>query len=437
MTNTFERLESQVRSYCRAFPTVFNRAVNAELFDESGRRYIDFLAGAGTLNYGHNNPQIKQSLLEYLRQDSIVHALDMYTVAKRSFLEALDSRVLQPQKLVYKVQFPGPTGTNAVEAAMKLARKVTGRHRIVAFTNGYHGMTAGSLSATGNEYHRQGSSGLLGGVSFMPFDGYFGPDVDTVEYLRKFIEDASSGLDKPAAIMLETVQGEGGVNVATAGWLMRVQQLCREHGILLIVDDIQAGCGRTGAFFSFSSSGVVPDIVTLSKSLSGYGLPMALVLIKPELDRWEPGEHNGTFRGHNLAFVTAQAAMDIYWRDNAFAAQVNTKAQRLRRKLLAIADAYGQAVIEVRGRGMFVGLAFEQEPELATAVSRRAFEKGLIVETCGSRDHVLKLLAPLTIEDHVLDEGLMLLEQAICDTLTQHKTRSYSTPEIYLSKETQ
>ena len=306
------RIESQVRSYCRSFPVRFEHAKGARLETVDGDSYIDFLAGAGTLNYGHNHPVLKKALQKYIESDHIVHGLDMETAAKEAFLEGFYRVILQPRDMNYKVQFPGPTGTNAVEVALKIARKAKKRSNIVSFTNAFHGATMGSLATTANSHYRDASGVTLQGVSFLPYDGYFGPDIDTSEMLEKMIKDGSSGLDHPAAVLVETVQGEGGINVASGEWLRKVERICRENDILFIVDDIQMGCGRTGTFFSFEQYGIEPDIVTLSKSLSGYGLPMALVLMKPELDLWKPGEHNGTFRGHNLAFVTAKAALDHF-----------------------------------------------------------------------------------------------------------------------------
>jgi diaminobutyrate-2-oxoglutarate transaminase len=304
--STVINLESEVRSYCRHFPVVFTKAKGATLQDEEGREYIDFLAGAGALNYGHNDPAIKEKLLEYIESDMIVHSLDLVTEAKKAFIESFDSLILKPRGMKYKMQFTGPTGTNAVEAAMKIARNVTGRQMIVSFTNGFHGVTLGSVAATGNSYFRDGCGIQPQGTTFMPYDGYMGDDIDTTEYLDKAITDGSSGLDQPAAVIVETIQGEGGINVATSEWLRSLEMVCRKHSILLIVDDIQVGCGRTGTFFSFEEAKISPDIIILSKSLSGYGIPFSMVLMKPSLDQWKPGEHNGTFRGNNLAFVTAR-----------------------------------------------------------------------------------------------------------------------------------
>lgn len=300
----FETLESEVRGYIRRFPTVFATASNGWLTDEEGKVYLDFFAGAGTLNYGHNPAPLKAALISYLQDDGIVHSLDMGTVAKRCFLETFDELILKPRRLTYKLQFTGPTGANAVEAAMKLARQCAGRSSIVAFTNAFHGVSLGALAATGNKKFRRAAGQPLANTTFLPFEGYL-PGVDSIAYLRKLLEDPSSGLELPAAVIVETVQGEGGVNVASDDWLRALAALCKSFGILLIVDDIQVGCGRTGTFFSFETAGIEPDIVILSKSLSGYGLPMSLVLLKPAIDIWKPFAHNSTFRGNNPAFITA------------------------------------------------------------------------------------------------------------------------------------
>ena len=284
----FERVESEVRSYIRAFPTVFSRSKGALLYDEKGQTYIDFFAGAGTLNYGHNNDIISQAMIAYLQNDGVLHALDMATTAKKRFLETFSDTILTPRQLNYKIQFTGPTGTNCVETALKLARRVTGRRNVVTFTNGFHGQTMGATSITGNRKYRHEAYINRSNVSFLPYDGYLGPDVNTIYYFRKLLEDNSSGLDLPAAVILETVQAEGGVNVARFEWLRQLEGLCHDFDILLIVDDIQVGNGRTGDFFSFEAAGISPDMVTISKSIGG-GLPMAILLLKPEIDAWLPG----------------------------------------------------------------------------------------------------------------------------------------------------
>ncbi len=408
----FTELESNVRSYCRSFPTVFTTASGATLIDERGRRYIDFLSGAGTLNYGHNNPRIKQRLLDYIMSDGIVHGLDMATTAKRAFLESFERRVLQPRGLSYKIQFTGPTGANAVEAALKLARNVTGRSNVIAFTNAFHGVTLGAVAATAGSHYRNAAGLTPMGTSFLPYDGYLGPDVDSTEYLERVLSDNSSGVDHPAAVIVETVQGEGGVNVASRDWLRKLQAICRRHDILLIVDDIQAGCGRTGPFFSFEDAGIRPDLVTLSKSLSAYGLPFSVVLMRPELDQWKPGEHNGTFRGHNLAFVTAHAALEEFWRDDAFSRDVARKARTLEVALDRMADAYGDGRFTARGRGLLRGLD-TGSAAFASKACTVAFEHGLVIEKSGSDGQVIKCLCPLTIDDRQLDEGIAILDASV------------------------
>ncbi|CAN5482354.1 diaminobutyrate--2-oxoglutarate transaminase [soil metagenome] len=413
LPEVYSSVESEVRSYCRAWPTTMAHAQGSWLTDTAGNRYLDFFAGAGALNYGHNNPKLKQPLLEYLGSDMIVHSLDMATEAKTAFLEAFESLILRPRDLDYKVQFPGPTGTNAVEAALKLARKVTGREAIINFTNAFHGMTLGSLSVTGNSMKRAGAGIPLVHATPMPYDNYFDGVTEDFHWFERVLDDSGSGINRPAAVIVETVQGEGGLNVARIEWLQALAELCRRRDILLIVDDVQMGCGRTGTFFSFEAAGIVPDIVTLSKSISGYGLPMALTLFRRDLDVWAPGEHNGTFRGHNPAFVTATAALKTYWATTQFTEQVNAKATLVRGRLESIAAAH--AGIGARGRGMAQGLKFA-EPELAGAVSRAAFERGVLVETSGPSDEVVKLLPPLTTSDADLEAGIDILAEIIAVT---------------------
>ncbi|WP_165857296.1 diaminobutyrate--2-oxoglutarate transaminase [Marinobacter sp. JSM 1782161] len=407
----FKTTESEVRVYSRSFPVIFNRAKNAHLYTEDGKPYLDFLAGAGSLNYGHNNDILKKALLEYIENDGVSQGLDMFTTAKHDFIDAYKKYILEPRGLDYKMQFTGPTGTNCVEAALKLARKVKGRDTIISFTNGFHGVSLGAVAATGNKHHRGGAGVPLGGVNFMPYDGYLGDEVDTIAMIDKMLNDGSSGIELPAAVIVEAVQGEGGLNAARAEWLQKLEKLCRKHDILLIVDDIQAGNGRTGEFFSFEFAGIKPDIVTVSKSLSAYGLPMALVLFKRELDIWSSGEHNGTFRGNNMAFATATAALETYWKDNAFADEVKKKAGILNAGLKAIADEF-KGQFKLKGRGMMQGIAC-RDGDIAGKISEKAFDKGLIIETAGPDDEVVKCLMPLTISEEDLQKGLDLLKESV------------------------
>jgi diaminobutyrate-2-oxoglutarate transaminase len=408
----FDDIESEVRSYCRSWPVVFDTARGSRITDIDGRSYLDFFAGAGALNYGHNPPELKAPLLEYLARDGVTHGLDMYTVAKGEFLRTFEDVVLKPRGLDYKVQFPGPTGANTVESALKLARKITGRESMINFTNAFHGMTLGALSVTGNSMKRHGAGIPLVHATPMPFDNYFDGTVPDFLWFEKLLDDAGSSLNEPAGVIVETVQGEGGINPARIEWLQGLADLCRRHDILLIVDDVQMGVGRTGPFFSFEAAGIQPDIVCLSKSISGYGLPMALTLIKPEFDQWGPGEHNGTFRGHNPAFVTATAAIREFWTDDTLERSTIAKGERVGAALTELAESSNNVQLTPKGRGLARGLAFSQ-PELAAKTCAAAFERGLLMETAGPSDEVMKLMPPLTISDAELDEGLAVVGDAV------------------------
>jgi diaminobutyrate-2-oxoglutarate transaminase len=413
--SVFETLESEVRSYCRGWPAVFDRAQGSQLTDEDGHKYLDFFAGAGSLNYGHNNPILKRALIDYIERDGITHGLDMATTAKRYFLKTFEEVVLRPRDLRYKVMFPGPTGTNAVEAALKLARKVKNRESIVSFTNAFHGMSLGSLAVTGNAFKRAGAGIPLVHCTPMPFDHYLDDQTPDFLWFERLLEDQGSGLNRPAAVIVETVQGEGGINVARPEWLRALADLCHRHDMLLIVDDIQMGCGRTGPFFSFEEAGILPDIVTLSKSISGYGLPMSLCLFRPELDIWEPGEHNGTFRGNNPAFVTATAALNTYWTDGQMEKQTAERGEQLEQALTAITAEAGSKDARIRGRGLAWGMEFPDRSR-AAAVCGLAFELGLLLETSGAQSQVVKVLPPLIITPEELDEGLRILARAVRQT---------------------
>jgi diaminobutyrate-2-oxoglutarate transaminase len=412
----FEELESEVRSYSRGWPVVFDRAQGSRLYDEGGKPYLDFFAGAGALNYGHNNPALKQALIDYIARDGVTHSLDMFTVAKRDFLQTFKDRILDPRVLDYKVVFPGPGGANAVEAALKLARKVTGKESVINFTNAFHGMTLGALSVTGNSLKRGGAGIPLVHATPMPYDHYFDGAYPDFLYFEKLLDDHGSGLNEPAAVIVEGVQGEGGINAASLEWLKGLDELCKRHGILLIFDDVQMGCGRTGPFFSFEDAGIKPDMVCLSKSIGGYGLPMALTLIRPDLDVWEPGEHNGTFRGISPAFVTATEALRVYWSDDGLEKSTRAKGERIGAAFKDIVEEYPEANLMAKGRGLARGLEFSSG-ELAGKVCAAAFERGLLMETSGPDGEVVKQLPPLTLTDDELTEGLDITAESVKSVL--------------------
>ncbi|MBM3491462.1 MAG: diaminobutyrate--2-oxoglutarate transaminase [Alphaproteobacteria bacterium] len=419
-TAVFDRVESGVRSYCRLFPRKFVRGRGAWLYDAAGGAYLDFLSACGSLNYGHNHPVLKAALLDYLEQDGLAIGLDLHTEAKERFLAEFERSILRPRGLDYRLMCTGPTGANSVEAALKLARKVTGRHNVIAFTNGFHGMSLGALAATGDRTKREGAALPLGGITREGFEGYYGPAIDTAALLERRLADPSSGLDKPAAILLETVQGEGGVNAASAAWAGRIAQLARAEGALLIVDEIQTGCGRTGRFFGFEELGLKPDIVTLAKSLSGLGLPFAATLFRPELDIFMPGQHNGTFRGNCHAFVTGEAALRQFWRDDGLEREVARKGALLAARLAAMAAAHRPFVRRAKGRGMLQGIELSSGA-LAAQVIRLAFARGLVIEGSGPHDEVLKVMAPLVIGEDELMAGLDILQGALEEVLVRQR----------------
>lgn len=422
--NIFENFESNVRYYCRDFPALFVRAKGHHMYDVNGKEYVDFLSGAGALNYGHNNKNIKDKVLSYLENDGVIHSLDMYTSAKKKFLEKFYRIILNPRNLDYKVQFTGPTGTNSIEAALKLARKITNRENIIAFTNAFHGMTLGSISATAIKNGRARVGVSLNNTIRMPFDGYF-DSIDSLELMEKMFEDEGSGLELPAAILLETIQAEGGLNLASTKWLKGIARICSRFNILLIVDDIQAGIGRVGTFFSFERAKIVPDMVCLSKSISGIGLPLALVLLKPELDIWKPGEHNGTFRGNNLALIAAEAALE-YWETRDFEIGLHNKEIFINKKILEIVERSRISHEAIpKGMGLIQGIKWK-DTSIAKAIVSDAFQHGLIIETCGAKSDVLKIMPPLTIDIDGLKQGFKILDESVNNVIGCTNTVSYA-----------
>ncbi|MED9970893.1 MAG: aspartate aminotransferase family protein [Ruminococcus sp.] len=408
-TKTFEEYESVVRSYCRHFPKVFTNAKGAVITDEDGNDYIDFFCGAGAVNYGHNNPYIKQKMVDYLMTDGIIHALDMYTVPKREFIETLEKKIIEPRGLSYKIQFCGPTGTNGVEAAIKLARKTKGRRNIFAFMGCFHGMTLGALSLTSEMYARNGAGASLTDVTHIPAP-YMFEGLDVIKYMQTLLDDDHSGVEKPAAVIMETLQAEGGIRPFSDEFLKDVREFCDKNDILMIVDDIQVGCCRTGTFFSFERAGIAPDMVIMSKSIGGLGMPLSIVLLKEELDEWKPGEHNGTFRGNQLSFIAGKASFDWLLENN-----VEAETQR---KGKIVKDYLEKEVIsldsrlELRGMGLIWGIDFGKiDPELSERIIERCFEQQLICECAGRDGAVLKIMPPLVIEDDLLMKGLEIIAE--------------------------
>lgn len=414
-TDTFEKYESSVRSYCRHFPKVFTDAKGAVITDESGNKYIDFFCGAGAVNYGHNNNYIKEKMIDYLATDGIIHALDMYTVPKREFLDILEKRIIEPRGYNYRIQFTGPTGTNAIEAAIKLARKTKKRRNIFSFMGCFHGMTLGALSLTSEMYARKGAYATFSDCTHIPAP-YMFEGLDVINYMQTLIDDDHSGVEKPAAVIMETVQAEGGIRVFNDQFLRDVREFCTKNDILMIVDDVQVGCCRSGTFFSFERAGITPDIVVMSKSIGGLGMPLAIVLHTEELDNWKPGEHNGTFRGNQLSFVAGKAAIEYLLENNVEA--------ETRRKGTIVKDYIEKEILpldsrlEFRGIGLIWGIDFSAiDADLSDKVINNCFNKNLICENAGRAGSVVKIMPPLIIPDELLIKGLSILKESIKEVI--------------------
>lgn len=415
MNETFEKYESNIRSYCRKWPVEFVSAKGSIYKDTEGNEYIDFFDGAGALNYGHNPDYIKEKLIKYLESDGIIHALDMYTVPKENFINYFEEKILKPRKLDYKIAFPGPTGTNSIELALKLARKVKQRPYIWAFTGAFHGMTLGALALTTESAARKAAGVPLNYTVHIPAPYSMGGNFDSIAYMEQLLSDDHSGYEKPAAIIIETVQQEGGIHVFSKEFLKDLRALCDKYDILLICDEVQIGCSRSGTFFSFERADIVPDIVCMSKSIGGYGIPFAVTLFKKELDVFKPGEHNGTFRGCQLSMVAGLAALEMTVEQD-IPAQVRRKEKIVKEYLDKEIKPLLKGKMEIRGIGLSWGIEFN-DGKLARAVLNKCFEKKLIIELAGSYDSVLKIMPSLVIEDELLLKGLNIVKESIQEVI--------------------
>ncbi|AXX87397.1 4-aminobutyrate aminotransferase [Malaciobacter marinus] len=395
----FETYESEIRAYCRAVPTVFKSSSNATMIDEDDKEFIDFFGGAGVLNFGHNNPKMKEELIEFIQRDGVAHSLDMFTDVKRDFIKTFVDTVLKPRGWEdRKLQFTGPTGTNAVEAALKLARKITGRTEVVAFNRGFHGMTLAALACTANNAFRSSSGVPLNHVIRDTFN-----DMDALENLRQKMFDLASGMLPPAAFIVEPVQAEGGVRIATKEWLQGVQQLAKDTGALFILDSIQCGCGRCGSYFSFDDLDVDPDIIILAKGLGGFGTPIAMLVNKPEVDKaWSPGQHTGTFRGQGFSFVAGKIGLE-YFKNEQFNEETKRKGDIVRKVLDKLNSKY-EKVVDVRQKGLMLAIEFDSAATVKE-ITAKTYENGLIIGAC-STGEIIKFIPPLTITDEELNKGL-------------------------------
>ncbi|EHA1204324.1 pyridoxal phosphate-dependent class III aminotransferase [Vibrio alginolyticus] len=424
--------ESEVRSYPRRLPIAIKQAFGCLVEDTRGQIFLDCLAGAGTLALGYNHPEINQALKEQLDSGLPYQTLDIATSVKTTFIQSVKSFLPQELSENSVIQFCGPSGADAVEAAIKLAKQTTGRNTMFAFRGAYHGMTNGTMGMMGNLGTKARRTGLMSDVHFMPFPYNlrcpFGLGGDegakaSIRYIDRLLNDDESGIMKPAAIIVEPVQGEGGVVPAPAFWLRELRRICDEHGILLIFDEIQCGVGKTGYNFAFEESGIVPDILCLSKAIGG-GLPMSLLVINKQHDTWKPGEHTGTFRGNQLAMVSGAKALEIIQRDN-LVEHANIAGQYLRYGLESIQKRVN-CIAEVRGKGLMLGVEIktpngelnkfgepQADSELTLSIQRAALERGLIVEKGGREGAVIRFLPPLIISFEQIDFALRVFEDAI------------------------
>lgn len=425
--NYLAEVESSARTYASTFPRMFTSAKGAWVSDSEGREYLDCLSNAGTLALGHNHPEVKEAVRTFLESDHLQQALDLATPAKYAFVKQLFSLLPEELRTNGKIQFCGPTGADAVEAALKLTKHHTDRPGILAFQGGYHGMTAGALAAMGNL--RPKASQWLSGVHFMPYPyalrcpfGTDGSQTDklSIDYLRNVLSDPESGVTRPAAVIVEVVQGEGGCIPASAHWLRELRHITRQHDVALIVDEVQTGLGRTGHMFAIQDAGIVPDVLVLSKAIGG-GYPMSVMIYHKRLDTWLPGMHAGTFRGNQIGMVAGTVAMQIIQRDG-LAGQAARRGELLMAGLQRIARDF-PFLAEVRGRGLMVGVevaytdsALRPAPAdaaLAKAIKKQCFEQGLILETGGRHGAVLRFLPPLIITESEIGAVLDRFESSV------------------------
>lgn len=436
------RLESNARSYPRRLPFAIQSAAGPFVFDTDGRRYIDCLACAGALPLGHNPPEVSAAVIEYLQSGGPWQTLDLMTPAKAAYIDTLYDLLPVGWRKKYRIQFCGPGGSDAVEAAIKLVKFATGRETVLSFRGAYHGMSQFSLGMTGNLKAKQQIPGLASGVHFLPYPDLYrtalqapalhrdadAPDENEItrqnlHYIRQLLHDPESGMPAPAGLILELIQGEGGVNPAPIEWIRGLREITATQGIPLIVDEVQTGLGRTGHMFAFEAAGIEPDVLVLSKAIGG-GFPISVILFREELNLWPPGAHAGTFRGNQLAMVAGRRTMEIL-RDNAIVDSVRDVGAFFRAELERLQFLHPM-IGQVRGRGLMLGVEIIQPggardvtgfpapaPELAARIQQECFQRGLILEVGGRFGSVLRFLPPLNIERGLVPEIITILNEAL------------------------
>ncbi|MBP6020750.1 MAG: diaminobutyrate--2-oxoglutarate transaminase [Burkholderiaceae bacterium] len=413
-TQVFEQIRQKAGRYVRSIPLDVRLSSESMLTDQAGKEYIDFYSGAGTLNYGYDNPALSARLSRYLKSYTATPSRYADQRAKQLFIASFQRIVLDSRQWDYETQLCGPTAANALETAVRMARRAKKRQNIVSFTHGFQGEGASGRAMSAGALLDKAAGAALSNAVFMPYDGCFGPDVDTMAHLERLLDQQAGSAQRPAAVVVETVLGQGGVNVLSWRWLTELQALCRRHDMLLIMDDTQVGCGRTGNFFSFEAAGIQPDIIVLSKSLSGFGLPMSLLLYRPDLC----GIQHDAPAQHELTLVTAAHAIEAYWQDDEFSTEIRRKENLVRDWLDNMVHSYSSVQLTARGRGLIQGLVMPDGSGLAGLVAAQALQYGLAIDTSGVNDEVLKLLPALTIGDDVLIRGLEMVDRAVAEVLS-------------------
>lgn len=424
--------ESNARSYPRRIPIAIREAKGIYVKDVDGNLYFDCLSGAGTLSLGHNHPVVIEAIREVLDSDLPLHTLDLTTPVKDKFVEELFASLPPVFAQNARIQFCGPTGADATEAAVKLVKTATGRRSMLSFHGGYHGMTNGALSLTGNLGAKVAVAGLMPDVHFLPYPYHYrcpfglGGDIGhrtSSHYIESILTDPESGIVPPAGMIMEIVQGEGGVIPAPDEWIREIRRITHEQNIPLIVDEIQTGFGRTGKLFAFEHSGIIPDVLLLSKAIGG-SLPLSVVVYNQKLDQWKPGAHAGTFRGNQLAMAAGIAALR-YTIENQLAARAVELGSRLTNHLKQIQSEVN-FIGDVRGRGLMIGVEivnphgkanargfYPQHPLMARQIQAECMRRGLILELGGRHSSVIRFLPPLIVTDEQIDIIAEIFQAAV------------------------
>lgn len=420
--------ESNARTYPRRLPIAIEEAHGVEVEDVDGNVYLDCLAGAGTLALGHNHPVTVDAMRRVLDDGRALHTLDLTTPVKERFVDALFDSLPDRFAESAKIQFCSPAGTDAVEAALKLVKGATGNSSVLAFQGGYHGMTNGALSLMGDKEVKQGVSGLMPGVSHLPYpydyrDPFEGGHEAASRYVERLLDNPQSGVVDPAGMILELVQGEGGAIPAPDEWTEEIRRITRERDVPLIIDEIQTGLGRTGELYAFEHADITPDVITLSKAIGG-GLPLSVVLYDEKYDTWAPGSHAGTFRGNQLAMAAGRATIE-YVIENDLASHAAEMGERFEEQL-SETDTQFDVVGDVRGRGLMIGVeivdpagernvtgSYPEHPDLAEAIQAECLDRGLIVELGGREGSTVRFLPPLIVTKREIDTIAEIFHEAV------------------------